>query len=265
MCGRYVIASKIEVIEKKFNVTAKKPELFKPLYNVSHGKFAPIITSDLSKEVQLGLFGFTPSWAKKQAYIVNAKAEGDSNKANDQNYTGGKGIITKPIFRDSIRSKRCLVIADCFYEGDEQLGLEKPYCIYLRDKKRPFAFAGIWEKWIDPNTSESLITFAIITTVANELILNINQHRSPVILPESKYSRWLNPASSLSTITALLNPYPTKYMNAYPVSKMVKNSKNDSPDLVKPIGGRIYSEENYPAQKENKLDDFMNVHREEKE
>jgi putative SOS response-associated peptidase YedK len=204
MCGRYVVVSKVEQIEKVFNLK-KTPQtsLFEPNYNLGIGNLAPIITSENPHELSLGQFGLTPSWAKKRMCLFNARSEGDGNKEDDPHYSGGKGIINKPSFRMGIRKQRCLIIADCFYEGSKTEGLSKPYLIYLKDR-RPFSFAGIWEKWADIEKGEVVLSFSIITTVANELIGKIGHHRSPVILSRNDERTWLNEKSSLASITSLL-------------------------------------------------------------
>ena len=114
MCGRYVTVSKLKAIEKRFNARAQQPGLYQPNTNISHGEYAPVVTGENPGEIQFFQFGFTPSWAKKQFYMINARSEGDHNKTDDPAYHGEKGIINKPMFRKAIRSQRCLVIADCF-------------------------------------------------------------------------------------------------------------------------------------------------------
>ena len=109
MCGRYILVQKIEVLEKRFNVTVPADFDFKPSYNISPGKYAPVITSENPRELQLFQFGMTPFWAKKKMYLFNARAEGDKNKGNSRDYHGGKDIIIKPAFRKPIRSQRCLI------------------------------------------------------------------------------------------------------------------------------------------------------------
>lgn len=241
MCGRYVIVSSVEVIEKRFQV--KAPELplkVIPNYNLGPGSMAPVITNDKPNEMQFFQFGLTPFWAKKRMYFFNARAEGDGNKENDPNYTGGKGIINKPSFRKPIRSQRCLVIADAFIEGSINEGLNTPYVVYLRER-RPFALAGIWDVWKNPEAEEEVHSFSIITTTANSLLQKIPHHRSPVILHERDERRWLK-AEHLTEITELLTPYPAEEMNAYPVSPAIKNPRANSRDLMEPVGQRLEKE-----------------------
>ncbi|MBK7762347.1 MAG: SOS response-associated peptidase [Bacteroidetes bacterium] len=262
MCGRYVQVSKLEIVEKRFNVTAETPELFTPNFNIGAGTQAMVITCEEPRKIQWFQFGYSPPWAKKQMYLLNARAEGDANKENQLHFTGGLGILQKPAFREAIRHKRCLVIADCFYEGSKEDGLNKPYVVYVRERK-PIAFAGLYSTWQNHETGEIKNTFAIITTWPNELMHKIGHHRSPVILPQSAESIWLKQDAPLSYITPLLHPYPSQYLNAYPVSSAVKNLKNNDKGLVQPIGERIYPETDWLLKKEIELQGMGNKKRNE--
>ena len=186
MCGRYVTVTRIEAIEKRFNVTTPNPEQYQVNVNISHGNMAPVITGHDPDKLQFFQFGFTPEWANKQYYMINARAEGDHNKENDPLYTGTMGIVKKPMFKKAIRSQRCLVVADAFIEGPKKERLSKPYLMYMRDGRRPFSFAGIWDRWINTETGEVVHSFAIITTMSNALTQKIHHHRSPVILHEER-------------------------------------------------------------------------------
>jgi putative SOS response-associated peptidase YedK len=241
MCGRFVLVDKVEVIEKVFNAKlADEASLFSPNYNISVGQKSLVLTDEDPKHIQYFQFGFTPSWAKKQMYLFNARSEGDHNKENDPHFRGAKGIIEKPAFRNSIRSKRCLVIASAFIEGTINEGLDRPYLVHL--KKRPFAFAGIWDSWTNPENKEVIQSFSIITTSANELLQKIPHHRMPVILPDHAYHSWLNQNSTLSQITGLLVQYPSERMNAYPISPDIKSIKNNSKVLLNQLGEKLNPE-----------------------
>jgi putative SOS response-associated peptidase YedK len=242
MCGRYILIQTAEMLERRFEVRVPDTIHLVPSYNISPGKYAPVITNENPREIQLYRFGLTPFWATKPNLFINARAEGDHNTDNDPHFTGAKGIIMKPAFRKPIRSQRCLIPADAFIEGPEMEKLSKPYLVYLRNKVRPFAFAGIWDQWRNPDTSEVISSFAIITAVANELLQKIPHHRSPVILHREHEKKWLSNDLSLSEVTSMLNPYPGELMNAYPISPAIKNPHADDPDLIKPIGDRLYPE-----------------------
>ena len=242
MCGRYILVQKKDVVEKRFNVTFDPTIDYKPSYNISPGKWAAVIADNDSQKVGMMRFGFCPFWAKKDMLFINARTEGDHNKSNDPGYTGTKGIISKPAFRKAIRSQRCLVLADAFIEGTTQEKLSKPFMVYLREKVRPFAFAGIWDEWKNPETGAVIQSFAIITTVSNALLQKLPHHRSPVILPRQYEKRWLRQSLSLSDVTSFLEPYPAEKMNAYPISPVIKNPKLDERSLINPIGHRIEPE-----------------------
>ncbi len=239
MCGRYSIVSSIEQIEKRFNVRSKEPVYSNP--NIGPGEFAPVITGDRKKELQFFQFGLTPSWAKKQMYVINARSEGDRNQENDSDYRGTMGIMMKPMFKGLIRRQRCLVVADAFMEGPQLEKLSKPYLIFPRDKKRPFAMAGIWDTWEDPKSGEPIHSFAILTTVANDLLQKIGHHRSPLVLPPYLENTWLN-SGRLADVTAIMKPFNPHFYNAYPISDAIKNSGNKELELLNPIGERIYKE-----------------------
>jgi putative SOS response-associated peptidase YedK len=242
MCGRYILIQTLEYLEKRFEARAPEGVHFVPSYNVSPGKYAPVITNEKPREIQLYRFGLTPFWSSKANLFINARAEGDYNSDNDPRFTGAKGIISKPAFRKPIRSQRCLIPADAFIEGPEKEKLSKPYLVYLRNKVRPFAFAGIWDRWNNHETGEIISSFAIITTVANELLQMIPHHRSPVILHREQEKEWLSDNLTLSEVTSMLNPYPAAMMNAYPISPAIKSPYADEPGLIDPIGDRLVPE-----------------------
>jgi len=238
MCGRFVQVIDIEVFVKRFGV--KRPENIgmRSSYNVAPGDLACVITNDKPEELQLFRFGLTPHWAKKPMYIINARTEGDFNQDNDPGFTGTKGIINKPSFRKPVRSQRCLVLANAFIEGTTEERLSKPFAVYRKDKK-PFAFAGIWDTWVNKETGEVTNSFSIITSVANELIQKIPHHRSPVILHPKDERKWLDNDLPLSEVTGLLKPFPAELMNAHPISIKIKDPKNKNKDLLIPVGEQL--------------------------
>jgi len=253
MCGRYVNVSKIKAIEKRFNAQMKQPELYRVNPNVSVGELAPVITQEKPGEIRFLKFGFTPSWAKKEYYMMNARSEGDHNKENNPNYSGPKGIIQKPMFRQAIRSKRCLVIADAFLEGPEKEKLSKPHLVYMKDGQRPFAFAGIYDDWVNTETGEITSSFAIITTTANDLLQRVGHHRSPVILSKEEEPDWLDSTAPLGEVTSLLHQYPDHELNAYPISPAIKSPRAYDFNLLKPTGERIFKEYDYEIYTDIKL------------
>ena len=253
MCGRYVTVSKLKTIEKRFNVQAQQPEKYIHNTNVSHGNLAPVITNTAPQSLQFFQFGFTPSWAKKQFYMINARGEGDFNKEDDPQYTGQQGIVNKPMFRKAIRSQRCLVVADAFIEGPKKEKLSEPYVVYLRNQQRPFALAGIWDEWVNQSTGEIVHSFAVITTVSNEVTAKIRHHRSPVVLRKEDEARWIQSDLPLPEVTSLLRPYTSEEMNAYPISADIKNPRANGLELLEPIGERVFPEYDYKIEENLKL------------
>jgi putative SOS response-associated peptidase YedK len=250
MCGRYVNVSKIEEVEKRFNVKVEHTDpddfyQYRQDVNVSPGTYAPVITNERPDTLQFYQFGFTPFWAKKKMYVINARSEGDHNKENDPTYRGAKGILQKPMFRKSIRSKRCLVVVDAFIEGPKEERLKKPYIIYRRDRIRPFALAGIWDRWINKDSGEEHHSFAILTTTANDLLQKVGHHRSPVVLDRDTEQWWLSDDTELNIITSLMEPFPSTDFNAYPISPAIRSPKAKDIELLKPVGERIYPEYEY--------------------
>ena len=252
MCGRYVTVSTVQTIESRFQVQAA-PDVsaqWRPNANVSHGEAAPVIASDSPRTLQMQQFGFTPRWAKKQFYMINARSEGDHNKEDRPEYTGAVGILQKPMFRQSIRDRRCIVIADAFIEGPRQEKLTKPYLVYARHGRRPFGLAGIWDEWANPATGEITRSFAILTTVANELMQAIGHHRSPVVLDEEQEQAWVDLSTPLSDITGMLRPCPAAKLNAYPISPDIRDPRANGSDLLQPTGARVYPEHGFEIHQE---------------
>jgi putative SOS response-associated peptidase YedK len=242
MCGRFILVQKLEKLEARFNVTAVPEINYTPSYNISPGKTSLIIAADAPDKIMPAVFGLTPFWAKKPMYLFNARSEGDRNKENDPNFRGAKDIILKPSFRKPIRSQRCLIPADAFYEGTTAEGLSKPFLVFLKNKVRPFAFAGIYDDWKNPETGETIRSFSIITSTANALMQKIPHHRCPVILPQWQEKKWLSERTALTDITDMLKSPADDIMNAYPIAESIKNPKNDSPELIKQIGDLLIPE-----------------------
>ena len=190
-------------------------------YNITPGMINPVITRQSPNKVVLMKWGLIPFWAKdpKIGYkMINARAE---------------GIEAKPAFRRPIKSQRCLVPADGFYEW-KRLTLEKkeekiPWFIGLKDKST-FSLAGIYDIWKDVEGKE-IYSYSIITTEPNSLMAKIH-YRMPVILGKIDEDVWLTKDYDFEKILALLKPYSEKDMVSYPVSTRVNSPANDGPELV---------------------------------
>lgn len=239
MCGRYILVQKLEKIANRFELDISADIDYAPSYNIGPGKLALVITNEGEMRMEMMQFGMQPFWAKKTMLLINARAEGNRNQENKMHYRGAKDIINKPAFRKPIRSQRCLVIADAFVEGTTTDGLSDPYLVFLKNKNRPFAFAGIYDEWTDLKTGQKKRGFAVITAGPNELMQKIPHHRSPVILKPFQEKKWLNQASPLTDITAMLSPYEADRMDAYPITPKIKSTRIDIPELIDPLGKHL--------------------------
>jgi putative SOS response-associated peptidase YedK len=216
MCGRFVRSSSAQTIAAMFGVEIGD---LPPSYNIAPSQSVAAVWQLPDPDPQLHWlrWGLIPTWAKdpKIGYkLINARAE---------------TVAEKPSFRAAFRQRRCLIPADGFYEWQQVQGSrqKQPYFIGLQDK-RPFAFAGLYERWESPN-GETIATGTIVTTAANEAVAPIHD-RMPVILAPQDYAQWLDPGfREIDRLQALLDPYPAAEMIIYPVSSLVNSPKNNSP------------------------------------
>ncbi|MGB3199923.1 MAG: SOS response-associated peptidase [Nodosilinea sp.] len=226
MCGRFTLNQTGDDLAAAFHLRAV-PSVA-PRYNIAPTQ--PVVTvvatsDDPEPHVQHLQWGLIPSWAKDPAIgsrLINARAE---------------TVSEKPSFRAAFKRRRCLVLADGFYEwqrqGDRQP--KQPYYIFLKDHQ-PFAFAGLWEHWHDPTSGGELQTCTLLTTEPNPLMEPIH-NRMPVILPPKDYAAWLDPSFyHPQTLQSMLRPYEANAMDRYPVSKVVNKPGNDTPACIEPLG-----------------------------
>jgi putative SOS response-associated peptidase YedK len=253
MCGRFVQIIDIELFVKRFGVKKPAEITVHDNFNVAPGDLAYIITNDKPDELQAFQFGLTPHWAKKPMYLINARSEGDFNKENDVNYTGELGISKKPAFRTAIKSRRCLVIANGYFEGPEKERLSKPFHIHKKNQE-VFTFAGIWDTWANNTTGEVVHSFSIITTVASHITKEIGHHRSPVILDKKDERKWLDDSLPLEEVLVLLKPYPGDDFKADPVSIRVKDPKNKGRELLIPVDHGSTTQYDSTVKKDLKLE-----------
>lgn len=221
MCGRFTLTVDPGQLQEAFP-WADIPEGIPLRYNIAPSQPAAVIANDGLNRVDFYNWGLIPFWAKDPKIgnrLINARAE---------------TLAEKPSFRGSFKYKRCLVLADGFYEWRKEPGTKTKTPIYLRMKhKEPFAFAGLWDIWHSSDGSE-IRTFTIITTEPNPLVENIH-NRMPVILPQIAYSEWLQEGENdASLLKSFLQPYPAEEMEAYPVSRYVNSPQNDSPECIIP-------------------------------
>lgn len=195
-----------------------------------------VYTGAAPNDPQLAIWGLVPAWTKS-----------DSQRLQLWNQTlnaRGESIFEKPAFRDSARSKRCLVHIEGFYEHHHFGRKTYPYFIRVKDRAH-FALAGLWEQWTDPVTREPQLTFSIVTTEANDLLKRIHNNpkiagpRMPVILTEEEEGLWLAPiksAADAEAITRLIRPYPSDAMIAHPVKALLGNEGvGNAPGASEPV------------------------------
>jgi putative SOS response-associated peptidase YedK len=235
MFDRYLLVSDIKRIQSQLGI-AKIPcsSPYIPSYNIGFDDEAYVMANYQTKEMEPFKFGLKGIGETK--YFV--RAEGKRNLNDDPRYSGSNAIFLMPEFSKIIRSQRCLVLADAFVVG---LDNNAPQLIYMRDKQRPFAFAGIWNKTINESV-EPEYSFAIITTTSNSLLAGFGLKRMPVILNDSYFNRWINPSAPLGEILSMLYPCPTDKMNAYPISSRIADKSLNNKSLVKPVGKSMFEE-----------------------
>jgi putative SOS response-associated peptidase YedK len=222
MCGRFTLTDPDQDLVEQFHLSGI-PDL-KPRYNIAPTQPVAAVRLDPksgAREMVLLYWGLIPFWAKDPkigARMINARAETAADK---------------PAFRAAFRRRRCLVVADGFYEWQKQNGGKQPFFIHMRDRKA-FAFAGLWEHWegADGSVIESC---TLLTTNPNELVKPLH-NRMPVVLSPGDYDLWLDVSiEDAERLRPLLQPFPSSKMDAYPVSRRVNRPQNDDPGVLEPL------------------------------
>lgn len=214
MCGRTSLYLPQAVVESRFDAEATEP--LEPRYNIAPFDDLPVITDDAPAAIDQFEWGLLPAWADdpEDSYRpINARAE---------------TVAEKPMFRDAFESQRCMVLADGFYEWQEQPGgHSQPYRIE-REDEQPFAMAGLYTVWSENGAEMETVT--IITTDANDRLEPIHD-RMPVLLPEDRERDWIEAADG-TAVEDLLQPYPEDDFEAYPISRAVNDQANDSAAVI---------------------------------
>jgi putative SOS response-associated peptidase YedK len=218
MCGRFALIVDASVLADVFDVDP--PRELKPRFNIAPTQMIPIIRigSGTPRECAMVRWGLVPSWAKDEkigARMINAR---------------GETVAEKPSFRSAVKDRRCLIPASGFYEWVTTESGKQPHYIHFEDD-RPFAFAGLWERW-SKGEGGPLDTCTIITTTPNERIADLHD-RMPVILPPDRYDEWLRREPlAADRLRDILVPHPAEGMDVYQVSTHVNKPGNDDPDCI---------------------------------
>jgi putative SOS response-associated peptidase YedK len=225
MCGRYSLTSPVEGVRQVFGFL-ERPNLqarynIAPTQEVAAVRLEPDSGGAAGRHLVMLRWGLIPAWAKDKAIgsrMINARAE---------------TLAEKPSFRAAFAKRRCLIVADGFYEWRKEAGAKQPYRAAMADG-RPFAFAGLWEHWTDRADGSRVESCTIVTTQANELLQPIHP-RMPVIVDPTDFDAWLDVTVEPVAAQSLLRPYPAGSMTVYPVSPRVNSVANDDAALIEPL------------------------------
>lgn len=219
MCGRFTLKRPEQVKFERIDFSILEDLV--PRYNIAPSQnILTVVQRDSHREATWLQWGLIPYWSNEPKGIINARVE---------------TIDEKPSFKESFQRRRCLIIADGFYEWERMGKISQPYYFQMKDEA-VFAFAGIWDRWrVD---DRSITTCAIITTTANELLAKIH-HRMPVILGSESFDLWLNEESRSPDLKELLTPFPADLMTSHAVSYEVNDTKTDDERLLRPVEPNI--------------------------
>lgn len=219
MCGRFTLKA-----PKKVKLKDIDPYDFEgliPRYNIAPTQpVLTIVQRESSREAGFMQWGLIPFWSKEPKGVINARTE---------------TIEEKPSFNESFQRRRCLIPADGFYEWERHGKISQPYYFQMQDEN-PFTFAGIWDQW--RSDKGLIISCAIITTTANELLAGIHT-RMPVILRPESHDLWLDERSRTTDLKELLVPFDAKQMKSHAVGYAVNDVKVDRPDVLRPVRPNI--------------------------
>jgi putative SOS response-associated peptidase YedK len=226
MCGRIDLHTPAEEIARHFRTAVGlDAEQAPPGWNIAPArKILAVIGAGGAPELVGLTWGFVPHWARDLDGPKPINARSDT-------------VFDKPMFRDAVRRRRCLVPVDGFYEWQRAGARKQPYYFRLADG-RPFALGGIWSVWSERRGEQegyTLHTCAILTTAANALMAPVHD-RMPVIVAAEHYARWLSEAvHGQRELAPLFAPCDPRSMEAWPVSNRVNRAANDGPDLIEAV------------------------------
>jgi putative SOS response-associated peptidase YedK len=221
MCGRFTRTENMQHLAELLGLPIPPP--LAPRYNIAPSQLVACVRTNpetTEREWVELQWGLVPSWAKEASIghkLINAR---------------GETVAEKPSFRKAFTHRRCLVLADGFYEWKREGITKQPYYIRMKDH-RPFAFAGLWERW---EKEDPAIESCSLITIGPNAVMEPIHHRMPVILATTQYAEWLDASlQETERLNLLLRPFPPAEMEAYPVSLMVNNPSNDQPECVMPF------------------------------
>ena len=219
MCGRYSLIASLVELSRRFEFDGGGLSL-EAAYNVAPTQEVLAVVGGEMRRAGFMRWGLIPPWARSASdgsRMINARAE---------------TAAEKPAFRDSLRRRRCLVLADGFYEWRRGGPGRRPVRVVMRSGE-PFAFAGLWSVWRDAEGNR-VPSCTIVTTAANDLLSPVHD-RMPVILPREAEDLWLDPSiQDPAALSGVLAPHDSDAMEAYEVSDRVNSVANDGPDLIEP-------------------------------
>lgn len=221
MCGRYTLTVDPEQLMARFHLTSAN-FVATPRYNVAPTQTVAVVYDESPRVLSAARWGLIPVWAKDPsigARMINARAE---------------TLAEKPAFRNLLKKRRCLVLADSFYEWRKNPNGSKTPMRVMLASGEPFALAGLWDAWKTPE-GDWLRTCTIITTAPNAVVAPLHDRMAAILPPEHEVD-WLNhDHDDAALLHSLLQPFPAERMKAYPVSPRVNNVKNDDPSLIEPV------------------------------
>ena len=221
MCGRFTIAIEALDLQEEFGIP-EMPSDWTLRYNVAPTQPVAVLMDAKVRKIEYLRWGLIPTWAKDISIgnkLINARAE---------------TITEKPSFRSAFLKRRCLILADGFFEWQRKLdrkGSSTPFRFQRKDGK-PFALAGIWETW-HASEQETIQSCAIITCSPNELVATVHD-RMPVMFSGQNCWNWLEWNSPVELQT-LLVPYPAEQMVAYEVGRSINDVNNDNPECIRAV------------------------------
>ncbi len=217
MCGRFSLTADLGELASRFEFDGNRLAL-EPNFNVAPTQNVLTVLGGEDRRSGFMRWGLIPHWAKTASIgsrMINARAE---------------TVAQRPAFRDALRKRRCLVLADGFYEWQRAGGVRKPMRIIM-ESGEPFAFAGLWAIWRD-SEGNRIPSCTVITTEANDLLRPIH-HRMPVILPREMEEFWLDrDVQDVAVLENALTAYPSELMQTYQVSTLVNSARNNGPQVV---------------------------------